>query len=156
MKTMFWLFDTYEAAKAALDKLMEAGFATGNMNIVVREQDAKDSMDLNWEKTNVRVTDSVGEQTLEGLDRLLGGQQPVPVPKVGSVFAAGEMATVLIKTATSSQTGSVGLQQALISLNVPEQRAKRYVEGLKQGHWLFWIRAEDERASEVRSLLNDQ
>ena len=113
-------------------------------------------MDVYWEKVSVRVTDSVGEQTLRGLDRLLGGEQPITVLEAGSVFAAGEMATVLVKTATSPQIGSIGLRGALISLNVSEQSAQVYMEGLKRGHWLFWIRTEDGRATEVRSLLSDQ
>jgi hypothetical protein len=37
MKTIFWLLNSYPDAKTALDKLIEAGFDTGHMNVLVRE-----------------------------------------------------------------------------------------------------------------------
>lgn len=156
MKTLFWLFENYAAARTATARLQDRGFDAEEMNAIALEEVVKEAVDVDWQAVEVKVSDEVGEQALEGLDRLLGGERPVEGPDVGDVFATGTMATLLAKTALHFGGGSAGFEDALVDLNVPQDVAGRFVRGIKERGVLFWLRCEDARASEASGALQDQ
>lgn len=155
MKTIFAMFENYEDAKAAVDELLGREFDEREMNAIVLEEIAKDYMEVNLERVHVKVTEKVGEKTAVGLDHLLGTQQPVEIPGVGEVYATGELATVLSKTAAAPGAVAGSLKAALIDFGVREEVAKAYTVGIKDGGLLFWIRTSDERAPETINVLRD-
>lgn len=63
----------------------------------VQEGQAKEAMNVHLRKGPIESTEKVGEQHLDGLDRLLVRQQAKTIPAVGNVYAAGQMATILLK-----------------------------------------------------------
>jgi hypothetical protein len=153
MKTIFWLFTDYKQARTAVRDLIEEGFTESSMNAIIDEQSAKDAMDVNWEKAQVQVTDEVGEQTLYGLDRLLARQQPVQLPGVGKVYAGGELATIVVKVASSPRTAQRGLGSALEDLSVTRDKASVYEAGVQEGGLLFWMRTNDVQVPEALGVL---
>jgi len=156
MKTFFWLFERYPDAKAALRELLEAGIDAEEVNAMIAVKTAKEVMDVNWEKADVHVTDEIGKQRLTGLDALLAREQPVSTPDADEIYAAGKVATIAGKTASSAMREPHGLLGALEDLNVPEPAARAFVEGLGRGGVLLWVRAEDELAVSISDTLQGQ
>lgn len=155
-KTIFALFDNYPDAKAALDNLLDHDFAEDEMNVLVREQLAKDQMKVGLHEVDVKKSDEVGDISVRGLPRLLGGQQPVHLPGVGNVLAAGNLATVMARSASSTGAEAEGLKQALKEMDVPENLAVTFRESLEEGGVLFWMRTDEEKAPEAASVLRKE
>jgi hypothetical protein len=156
MKTIFWLFENYAEAKAAVAELSARGFDETEMNAIALAEVVKDVVDVNWKAVEVQVTDKIGEQTLEGLDRLFGGEQPAKGLDVGKVFAAGTLATLVTKTALAFGGKEGGFRDALADLNVPENLASAFVDGIKQRGVLFWVRCSDDQAAQATSAMEDR
>lgn len=153
MKSVFALFDTYAACKAAVDALLQAEFEQAEMNVLVDEEFAKAHMDVNLEHVAIQATDEVGEKST-GLDILLGVEQPVELPKLGSVYAAGKLATILAKTAAAPESGNtrdiLSIEAAMDEFGVPRPQAT--LTALIDGGLLFWVRTSDERAGKAAEL----
>lgn len=149
MKTLFALCATYDDAKTATKDLLAAGAGADELNAVVQSRIAKDAMDVNFEKAGVAVTDEVGEQRLEGLDRLIAGEQAVNLPGVGDVFAAGELADFIAKAAISAGGQVLGLTTALKEFSVAPDAAVAYAEGVDGGGWLLFVRTKDDKGAQA-------
>lgn len=152
-KTIFALFESYADAEAAVSTLVEEDFSEEEMNVLVREQLAKERLEVDLHEVDVKKSAEVGEVAVSGLPRLLGGQQPVHLPGVGDVLAAGDLATVMARSAAATATAEAGLEQALVELNVPEDLAGTFREGVEEGSVLFWIRTEEGQAPAVAGVL---
>jgi hypothetical protein len=155
MKTVFGLFSDYTQAQAAIDLLQAEGFNQDEMNVIVQTEIARDSMDVDLERAKVQVTSKVGQKTIHGLDAMLAGEQSVTVPDVGEVFAAGELATLLVRTAAAPGEADHGLKRTLIDFNIPPDVAREYRVRVEGGGVLFFIRTRDERASQAVALLKE-
>lgn len=153
MKVLFALFDTYTEAKEAVGELLEQDFDFEEMNAIVLEEVAKNSMDVRLDKVDVGVTDAVDGVTVHGLDRLLGGQRAVRMPGMDDIFAAGTLATMVAKTAAAPGAADGGLVAALVDFNVPRPVAEDFFRGVQDGGVLLWVRVDDERAHEATQVL---
>jgi L-alanine-DL-glutamate epimerase-like enolase superfamily enzyme len=153
MRTIFACFQNYEDASAAVEELLQKHFEEGKMNAIVQDYVAKGHMDVNLSKVDVAVTDKIGEKTARGLDQLIGGEKGVYIPDVGTVYAAGDTATIVAETAAKPGAADGGLKGALVDFRVPEDLAETYRAGIKGGGVLFWIRADDDRGSEAAEIL---
>ena len=155
-KSIFALFDDYGDAETAIAGLIEHDFSEEEMNVLVREQLAKERREVNLHEVDVKKTDDVGEVAVRGLPRLLGGEQPVHLPGVGNVLAAGNLATLVARTASASGAAAEGLKEALVEMNLPEDRALSFREAIEKGGVLFWIRADEERAPAAAGVLRKE
>ena len=153
MNVIFALFETYTDAENAVDELLDRDFDVGEMNAIVLEEVAKSHIDVDWDKLDVAVTDEIGERSVRGLTQLLGGQQPVMISGLEDIYAAGELATVLARTASAPNAEGRGLKAALVDFNVPEETAQIYRDGIDDGGLLFWIRVDEDRGAAVRQIL---
>lgn len=153
MKTVFALFEEFENAYKAVDRLREKDFDSGKMNVIVLKDIAKDAMEVDLERVKVKKTAQVGEKSVAGLDALLGGQKAVDVPDVGEIYAAGSLATVLVRSASAPGAVEGGLEAALQEFNLTEEAAEGYRRGLEEGGLLFFIRSQDEKASDIVQTL---
>lgn len=156
MKTIFALFQSYADAEEAVNGLLEENFDEEQMNVIVREDTAKENLNIDLHAADVRKTDEVGEQTIHGLQQLLGGEQPVHVPDIGPVLAAGELATILSKGASASWAPDQALTAVLEGFGVPGDAAEAYREGINQGGVLIWVRVEDDEAAAAAGALREQ
>lgn len=149
MKIIFALFSRYDQADEAMKELLHKKFREEEMNAVAQDYVVKDRMKIKTGGANVSVT-----EIPPGLDRLMGGQQAVTVNDVGQVFAAGDLATEFTATGNIAGRAGEGLGPALEHFNIPAETSAAYVDGIKSGGVLFWIRTEDERAAEASSILD--
>lgn len=152
MQVIYALFDRYTDARAAVEELLDEGYEEREMNALVQAEVAKEYMELDLERVDVKVTDAVGERTAHGFDPFLAAQTPVSIPGLGKVYAAGDLATVLVKTAATHGAGSEGLRTALQDA-VPADAARVFAEGVSQGGVLFWIRTDEEQGAVVAQTL---
>lgn len=152
MKSIFALFTTYEDIRETVDELIAAGFDEGEMNVIVDEEVAKGHLDVNLQRVDVKATDELGQETT-GLDVMLGVEQPVEVPRMGQVYAAGEIATILARTAASPGGGSV--EDTMEEFGVPASMTGTYIDAVIDGAYLFWIRTGDEQASQAEEIFHD-
>lgn len=152
MKTVFALFDRYVPASKVVDALLDNGFQAAEINTVVDANAAKTNMEVNERQANVDVTAEVGEQELHGLDRLLAAEEPAMVPRLGLVYAAGDVATTV--TSVSGREG--GLKAALLDFGLSVKPAAAYEEGVDSGSVLVFVRVNDERAGLAADIFRDK
>ncbi len=152
MNVIYALFERYPDAREAVGELLDREYDQDEMNALVQAPIAKEHIDLDLESVGVRVTDAVGERTAQGFDPFLAAQTPAPVPGLGEMYAAGDLATVVVKTATAHGGGVEGLWFALNDA-VPVGVAREFAAGVDQGSVLFWIRADDGRGAAATEIL---
>ena len=153
MMTIFGLLPTYEAATTIVDELMTAGAEPSELNALVKSGIAKETMDLNLARAGVAVTDEVGDIEIHGLERLVGGEQPVPLPGLGDVYAAGELATLMATAAQARREEGRGMEPAFREFQLPASAATAFYEGIDGGDWLIFVRADDDKAQELVSVF---
>lgn len=156
MRTVFALFESYREANKAVEELIEKHFDEREMNVIVQELAAKSTMDINFRTSNVDKSRKMGSKSAERLDHLVAGRRPFTVPDVGAVYAAGEMATVLARSAATPESPPASLREALVDFDVPKEIADFYTEGVLEGGVLLWLRIEDERAGEAANVLSQR
>lgn len=155
MKTIFGLFGAYPDAQAAVNALLDEDFDEGEMNLIVQTEIAKDNMDVDLNRVKVEATAEIGRKTVTGLEAMLAGEQPVNLPDVGNVYAAGELATIMTSTAAMPGETDNGLESALVDFNVSKDAAEKYRAGVESGELLFFIRTDDERASQSAKIIEE-
>jgi hypothetical protein len=150
MKSVFALFENYVDCREAVDDLLHADFDDEEINVIVDAEVAKTYMDVNLERAAIEATDEIGEEAT-GLDIILGAERPLEVPPLGNIYAAGEIATVLVNAAAAPDT--TGVENMMEEFGVPSSASGTYVETIATGGVVFWIRTEDDRASQAREIL---
>jgi hypothetical protein len=153
MKTVIGMFRQVIDAQNAVHKLLDKGFKSEQMNIIVQENTAKQYLDVNRQEVKVEKTGSLGKKHLEGLDNLLGGVRAIVTPDAGRVFAAGAVASTLAKSAASMNDG--GLRGALNDFNVPKEIATSYRDNIANGGLLFWLRTDDSQTGTAVIIIED-
>jgi len=152
MESVFGLFTEYVKGKAAVEELLEAGFEQEEMNAVLDVEVVKNHLEVDMDRVDVAASEEL-EGIRAGLDIMLGTEQPVAAPGVGEVYAAGQLATILVKTAAGPDTADT--EVALIDFNVSPPMAAAYTKGLVDGSLLFWIRVSDGKALQAAEILRD-
>ncbi len=146
MKAVFSFFGNYREAKLAVNRLLEEGFDLEDMNVIVHDHIVKSQMNPSQKGINVRVTEMD-----PGLDRLVGGEQPVVLSDIGAVYAAGERATILARAA--ERDPATELRSILSDLGIEEKKAEIFIRGIKEGGVLFWVMTGEETAGAAVSTL---
>lgn len=154
MVTIFGLFPNYDDADAVVNGLLDDGFDPEEINVIVLETVAKNALDeRNLQKIKVEKTDAVGSQKVFGLAKMIGGQQPTRINEVGPVYAVGSLASVLARTAAVSDSDIGGLGATLVDFDLPTSAAQNYLQGVKNGDFLLFVRAQDEEAPTVKQVM---
>jgi hypothetical protein len=151
MEAIFGLFRTYEQARTAVALLLERRFRPESMNVIVQDSVVKD-----WLRGQLGRVNVLASELKPGLDRIMAGEQPLNIPDVGNVFAAGAGATTLAKTASLAESRSEGLEATLEAFGLPEEVATDCVADLKGGGVIFWVRSDDARAPDAAVILKEQ
>lgn len=160
MQTVSGLFDDYGDASQAVRELHAAGIANADISLITADRGAAEAPKPSRIATDVAggVEGGAGAGVvLGGAGGLLAGLGMIAVPGIGPVIAGGW----LLATAAGAVTGAIlggaagGIIGALVSGGVPEEDAHVYSEGLRRGGSLVTVRVEDDRADQVRSILDD-
>jgi hypothetical protein len=154
-QTVSALYDTYDAARSAVNALEAAGVPHSDISIVANNseswhRDDRPSNAAGGAGTGAGVGAAVG-----GVGGLLTGLGMMAIPGVGPVVAAGWLVATAVGAVAGAAVGGAtgGLVGSLTKEGVPEHDANLYAEGVRRGGTLVTARVADARASEAQGIL---
>ncbi|MDR7040553.1 hypothetical protein J2X36_005336 [Methylobacterium sp. BE186] len=154
------LFDDYDDAARAVDKLEAEGIAHGDISIVASNEGDRHAGRLAPGAAPSAESDTVdGAGTGATLGTVLGGGAGLlaglgllAIPGVGPVVAAGWLVATVTGAGVGAATG--GLLGALTGAGLSEHEAETYAEGVRRGGTLVTVRAEDTQVERVTAILD--
>lgn len=175
MATVSGLFDNYDDALTAVNKLQALGIDRAQISLVANNADDWYGRDTTATRTDTRTETRTeahdeshageGAATGAGIGAVLGGAGGLltglglmAIPGVGPVVAAGWLvATGAGLVAGAAAGGAVGgMVGAMTSEGVPEERAHVYAEGVRRGGTVVSARVPDEHEAEAQAVLDDE
>jgi hypothetical protein len=155
--TITGLFDSYDAASAAVRDLEASGLAHRDISIVANNSAGRSSEGrLNDNDATDDAAKGAGIGAAVGAGGgLLAGLGLLAIPGIGPVVAAGWLASTAAGALAGAAVGGAtgGLVGALTDSGVPEDEAHVYAEGVRRGGTLVTARVPDEQAANARSIL---
>jgi uncharacterized protein (TIGR02271 family) len=150
--TVVGLFDHQTQAEAAINALKAAGFPERDIGVAMRDRSSQGEL---AEGTGTQAAEgaaggAVGGGVVGGVVGLLGGLGALAIPGLGPIFAAGWLGSTLAGAGIGAAAG--GIIGGLVGLGVPENEAKHFEAGIKEGRVLVTVKAED-RAAEAAEIL---
>ena len=149
MKSVFAIFDSYSEAKEAVNALLNSDFPIAEINGVAQDEVIRANLDENPQTVPTIAASEQLDGSVDGIEALFGGEQPVQISPLGDVLAAGELATIMTKQSPES----TGFQDALTDFGVPQESAAAYEKGVGSGGVLLWVRGDDGRVSTASGLM---
>lgn len=143
------LFERIEHAAEAVDAMVDAGFAKGELVIVARERVVSEYLNHVEFGPLAQGPDAEAGAGLAigALAGLLAGEGIVVVPEVGTVFVVGELAVATGSVSRAPEAAAGGLVEALVVFGLTEDEAKTAVEGVRNGGVLLVAQAEGQRGA---------
>ncbi|MEA1832190.1 hypothetical protein U8607_08855 [Methylobacterium durans] len=163
-RTITALFDDYDDAARAVDKLEAEGVPHGDISIVASNEGdrhagrlASDATAHSSAANESDAADGAGTgatlgTVLGGGAGLLAGLGLLAIPGVGPVVAAGWLVATVTGAGVGAATG--GLLGALTGAGLSEHEAETYAEGVRRGGTLVTVRAEEVQADRVTAILD--
>jgi len=157
MGTVVGLFETRDEAVAAVEALKEAGFAAGDMSLVMRDRGeaAEVAVDAGVADASgdAAAKGALGGGLLGGFAGLVLGAGALAIPGIGPIIAAGPIVAMLTGGALGAATG--GILGVLTEAGVPDDETEHYRAGVERGGILLSARVPDGREAEARAALGD-
>ncbi|MCK0198989.1 hypothetical protein MWN34_18990 [Ancylobacter sp. 6x-1] len=163
MATVSGLFDTYDDAQSAVNKLQALGIDRADISLVANntddwygrrvEADARESEAGEGAAAGAGVGAAIG-----GAGGLLTGLGLLAIPGVGPVVAAGWLAATGVGVLAGAAAGGAvgGIVGGLTAEGVSEDRANVYAEGVRRGGTVVSARVPDGLAAEAQAILDDE
>src|SRR6202162_4285841 len=153
---VFGIYSTRNAAENAADAIVNAGFTTSDISVLLPEN--LGSKPIATEKSSKApegaATGGGTGAVLGGALGLLAGIGALAIPGVGPLIAAGPIMAALAGVGVGGAVG--GFTGALIGMGIPEFEAKRYEGRLKKGGILLSVHCdtsdEIKRAKEIMKI----
>lgn len=147
-------FRDRESAEQAYNRMKERGYTDEEINIIMSDETRKKYFDKDDRKKS-----EFGNKAMEGAGAgsAIGGVvgaavgiiaaigTSVAIPGLGIVIA-GPIAAGLAGAGAGGLTG--GIVGALVGAGIPEDRAKEYERGIKQGHIVMGVRPRNDEDAE--------
>jgi uncharacterized protein (TIGR02271 family) len=147
--TVVGLFRSGSAAERAIRDLKNAGFTDNQIGVLMqdREQERKLAEDTQTKAGESAAKGAAAGGVVGGLAGLLAAV----IPGVGPLVAGGALASALAGAGIGVAAG--GLLGALVGMGVPEEEARYYERGVREGGILITVDA-GARAAEARQILD--
>jgi hypothetical protein len=137
--SVFGIFKSVVEAERAADQLLAAGFANGDISVLLSDQ--RSTRDFAHEKNTKApegaTTGMAAGGALGGTLGLLAGLGTLAIPGLGPFIAAGPIMAMLGGMGAGGAIG--GLLGALVGMGIPEYEAKRYEGRVKSGGVLLSV-----------------
>ena len=149
-RTVVGLFSHRSAAEAAIRDLRNAGFEDQRIGVAVQERMEQGDLleDAGSEPAEGAAKGAVSGGLVGGLLGLLGS---LLIPGLGPVLAGGVLASTLAGVGIGAATG--GLLGALVGLGLPEEDARHFDRGFREGGTLVTVDA-GARTPEALAILS--
>jgi hypothetical protein len=155
-ETLVALYDNFGAARAAVEELVEAGLYRDDISIVTSDSSGEYAHMLNDWATQKDDNVTAGEGSLFGsVVGALVGLGMAMIPGVGPVLAAGPLVSALTGGVVGGAAGAVtgGIVAALVHLDLPEEEASYYAEGVRRGGTLVAVMTSEDFIDEAENIL---
>jgi hypothetical protein len=155
---VFGIYSSREAAERAADAIVNAGFSSSDISVLLPENMGKRA--IGTEKaTKAPEGATAGGTTgavLGGTLGLLAGIGALAIPGVGPLIAAGPIMATLAGLGVGGAIG--GVTGALVGMGIPEYEAKRYEGRIQKGGILLSVHCassdEVKRAKQIMEGTN--
>ena len=144
--TVTALFESYTAAKPAVDALEKAGISSSDISVIANNANGA-YVDKNH--TNAGPDAGVGAgmgAVVGGAGGLLAGLGLMAIPGVGPVVAAGWLVATAVGAVGGAAVGAAagGIVGSMTNAGVDEREAHLYAEGVRRGGALVAARVDDD------------
>ncbi|WP_428032531.1 hypothetical protein [Ancylobacter sp.] len=178
MATVTGLFDNYEDALTAVNKLQALGIDRAQISLVANNSDDWYGRETTATTTSGTTTTAgtttrteheghagEGAATGAGIGAVLGGAGGLltglgllAIPGVGPVVAAGWLVAAGAGVVAGAAAGGAigGIVGAMTAEGVPEERAHVYAEGVRRGGTVVSARVPDEHEVEAQAILDNE
>ena len=148
-RTVIGLFAERASAEAAIRDLKDSGFKDDQIGVA--HQDGDEQRDL-LDSTGATAAEGAATGALSGgvVGGLIGLLGSLLIPGVGPVVVGGVLASTLTGAGVGAATG--GIIGALAGLGVPEEDARHFDHGLREGRILVTVNA-GARTGEALTIL---
>ena len=148
------MFDDYQAATKAVQRLKSAGIPSDDISIVGGNQEMRSgSAPLSTDhEGSAAGTGAATGAVVGGGAGLLAGLGLLAIPGLGPVVAAGWLASTLAGAAVGTAAG--GLIGGLTEWGMSEEEAHGYAEGVRRGGTLVTARVEDAQLTRRCEILD--
>lgn len=153
MATVIGVFQKRDDAEHAIDLLRRNGIEGDKIGLVMRDtRKAEAYAESSPHTQEAAAAGATFGGVLGGIAGFLLGIGAFAVPGLGPIIAGGALAATLGGAAIGIASG--GLIGALIGMGVPENEARYYEERVRGGDILVTVTVPDERAANVRAMLD--
>lgn len=149
MQTVSRVYDTYAQARNAVTAVEAAGVPTSEVSLVANKYVSDKYADVDEVSAPAKGAGIGG--AIGGGAGLLAGLGLLAIPGLGPVVAAGWLASTAVGAAAGAATG--GIVGALVDAGVDREHADVYSESVRRGGTMVTVRARDEDAGRIDSLL---
>jgi len=148
-QTVGALFANRSDAENAINALKARGFRGDQIGIAMRDRSEQGQLieDTGSKAAEGATTGAVSGGLLGGVVGFLVGVGALLIPGVGPVISAGILSTALGTAGATAVAGAGigaaagGIVGALVGLGIPEDEAKYFETGFRQGHVLVTVNA---------------
>jgi uncharacterized membrane protein len=148
------MFDSFAVARNAVVELKNAGVDSDDISVVANNAD--DAYKLENDTAEEAKTGATAGAAIGGAGGLLAGLGLMAIPGIGPVVAAGWLVSTVAGGVAGAVAGAAvgGLISALTEAGVDEEEAEILAEHVRRGGAVICVRADDDQADEVRSIIN--
>lgn len=161
MATVVGVFSKREQAEEAVRALKREGFDEKEISIAAKDDEGGEgresgegSQGFGFEVGNMANEDVADGATwggaIGGAAGLLASAGALAIPGIGPILAAGPLA------ATLSGAVAGGVAGGLLDMGIPEAEGRRYEEELKAGKAICLVKADEDEAQRIESILQEQ
>lgn len=147
-KTLVALYEYLDDAQDAVQDLLDNDLARSAISLVARTAEPRARA-----VAEAAEEDEGGlppaDAAVSGVRAMLSGARTLNVPAIGTVVAAGPLASTL------REPGGADLATLLLDLGLPQPESEWYAEGVRRGGALVALRAPDEVADDAIEILED-
>lgn len=162
MPVVTGLFDDYDNALTAVNKLQSLGIDRAQISLVANNTDDRYSQHPSHKRDSDGGEDAatgagIGA-ALGGAGGLLAGLGLMAIPGIGPVVAAGWLAATGAGALAGAAAGGAvgGMVGAMTSKGVSEHDAHFYAESVRRGGTVVSAQVDDNLTSEAQAILDDE
>lgn len=158
-KTIVALYEELAQARQAVHDLVDAGFEHEDISLVAPDPEGSHASFLEEGKAaegsgpkDAAAEGAIAGTAIGGLAGLLLGLAAFSLPGLGPVVIAGPIYTTVMGASAGGISG--GLLGSLVEMGVPKREARYYREGVRRGHTLVAIEADEDDVNRIRAIMD--
>jgi uncharacterized membrane protein len=162
-ETVLGIFSNRELAENAINELQKIGLNVKDMSIIMREGEERNRLEANTgAQVGTKVaTGAATGAVLGGIAGILIGVGAIAIPGIGALLVGGPLAAAMGLTGIAATTAegvvagalTGGIVGGLVSIGVPEERAKTYEERVKHGGILLAVPTLEGQVDDAQVIL---